>query len=168
MVSTILSNPFVLELVLPFLLIFVLVFAILQKSKILGEGKTQIDAIVSLVVALIFIAVGKYTGIITNLIPIIAIALIVVLVFLLLLGSFFQGKIELNKNLNVILMILAAVVVVVALIYSSGSWDYIVSLFSGEGSTLFYNVLILIIIVIAVVAVIWGAKGESSGGGNKP
>ena len=49
------SNPFFTEMLLPFLLVFVVVFAILQKSKILGDGKAQIDAIVGLVIGLILI-----------------------------------------------------------------------------------------------------------------
>ena len=42
------DNPFFTEMLLPFLLVFVVVFAILQKTKILGEEKAQIDAIVAL------------------------------------------------------------------------------------------------------------------------
>jgi hypothetical protein len=36
---TLLSHPLFIEAILPFLLIFAVVFAVLQKSRILGEGK---------------------------------------------------------------------------------------------------------------------------------
>ena len=52
---TLLSHPIFVETILPFLLVFTLVFAVLQKSKILGDNKKQIDAIVSLVVGLLLI-----------------------------------------------------------------------------------------------------------------
>ena len=40
------------DVILPFILIFTLIFAILQKSKILGEDKKNFNVVVSLVVAL--------------------------------------------------------------------------------------------------------------------
>ena len=52
------------EVLLPFLLVFTVVFAILQKTSILGKGKKQIDAIVSLVVGLIVVAFGYATNVI--------------------------------------------------------------------------------------------------------
>ena len=48
MVQTILSSPLVVEVLLPFLLVFTLVFAVLDRTKLLGEGKRQINAIISL------------------------------------------------------------------------------------------------------------------------
>ena len=57
--GTILSSQLFVEVILPFLLVFAVVFAILQKTKILGEGKKQIDAIVSLVIGLIVIAFSQ-------------------------------------------------------------------------------------------------------------
>ena len=61
--QTILSHPIFVETILPFLLIFTIVFAVLQKAKILGEGKRQIDAIVALVVGLLFISFAQAVGI---------------------------------------------------------------------------------------------------------
>jgi len=66
--------------VLPFLLVFVLVFAILQKSKIFGEGKKQIDALIALALALIVISAGSVLQFLNDIIPFMAIALIILLV----------------------------------------------------------------------------------------
>ena len=68
MVETFFTNPLFVETILPLLLVFVLVFAVLQKTKILGEGKRQIDAIVALVVAMIFVAFGQATNIVVKMI----------------------------------------------------------------------------------------------------
>src|SRR3989338_6520443 len=91
--STFLSHPIFVETILPFLLVFTIVFAVLQKSKIFGDGKKQIDAIVSLVVGLLVISFGQATGIIVQLIPFLAVSLVVILVLMILLGSFAEeGK----------------------------------------------------------------------------
>ena len=82
--STILSSDLFVNAVLPFLLVFVVIFAILQKSKILGDEKKQIDAIVALVIGLIVISFGYATGVIVSLIPFLAVSAIIILVFLLL------------------------------------------------------------------------------------
>ena len=86
--QTILSHPLFIETILPFLLIFTIVFAVLQKSKIFGDGKKQIDAIVALVFGLLAIAFAQATGIIIQLIPFLAVSLVIILVFMILVGSF--------------------------------------------------------------------------------
>src|SRR3990172_3816381 len=115
MANTILSNPFVRDLALPFLLIFAIVFAVLQKSEILGKGKKQTDAIIALVVGLIVVAVGSVTDIINNLLPVLAVGLVVLLVFFLLWGfAFKQGAFEVHKNVQWVIAAIAAVAVVIA------------------------------------------------------
>jgi hypothetical protein len=68
--------PIFREAILPFILVFTLVFAILQKTKLLGDGKKQIDAIVSLVIGLILISFSYAVGILTILIPFLVISVI--------------------------------------------------------------------------------------------
>ena len=80
------DNPFFTEMLLPFLLIFVVVFAILQKSKILGEGKAQIDALVALAIGLILIGVPGPRDIIVGIMPWMAVGVAVILTFLILYG----------------------------------------------------------------------------------
>ena len=43
------------EVMLPFLLIFVLLFAMMQKTRILGDGKKNMNMVVSLVISLMII-----------------------------------------------------------------------------------------------------------------
>jgi len=81
------------DIILPFLLVFTLVFAILDKSKLLGEGKRQINAIISLVVGLIFIGFSYATNIVQKLVPFLAVSLVIVFIFLLVYG-FISGKTE--------------------------------------------------------------------------
>src|SRR4051812_10088790 len=88
---TILSSPFFVEGVLPFILVFSLVFAVLQKSEILGKGKNQLDALVSFSVALLTIAFANAVGVIVQLVPVLAVGLVVILVFMVLWG-FVMGE----------------------------------------------------------------------------
>ena len=74
------DNPFFTEMLLPFLLVFVVVFAILQKSKVLAN--TQVDAIVGLVIGLILIGVPGPRDIVVGIMPWLAVGIAVILVFL--------------------------------------------------------------------------------------
>ena len=82
MSDTIFSSPIFLDIILPFLLVFTLVFAILDKSKLLGEGKKQINAIISLVVGLILIGFPFARNIVVNLIPFLVVSLVILFVFM--------------------------------------------------------------------------------------
>ena len=92
MVETIFSSSIFTDIILPFLLVFTLVFAILDKSKLLGEGKRQINAIMSLVIGLILIGFPFAMEIIVKLIPFLAVSLVILFVFMLLFGFISSKK----------------------------------------------------------------------------
>jgi len=168
--GTFLSSPFAVQLVYPFLLIFTIVFAILEKSKILGEGKKQIDAIVSLVIALITISFSHATGIIVNLMPFLAVTIVVVFVFLLIWGFVAADRekgLVLNKNLKVALGIIAGIVLIIAIIVASGNWGFVMALFRSGESNIWSNILLLAIIGGAIAIVLSGGKNSGSSGSNK-
>ena len=115
------ANYFFTEMLLPFLLVFVVVFAILQKSKILGGDKAQIDAIVALVVGLILIGVPGPRDIIVGIMPWLAVGVAVILVFLILYG-FVAGDLSTTpeKWMKVAFGILAGIFTVAVVLYISG------------------------------------------------
>lgn len=76
----------VFNVILPFLLIFSVVYAVLDKIKILGDRKAP-NAIVSLVIALLVVRNQYVVGLMTRFLPNIAMFLIIILMFLLLLGT---------------------------------------------------------------------------------
>ncbi|MEI6731160.1 MAG: hypothetical protein WCK90_00615 [archaeon] len=166
MVDTVLSYPIFQEIILPFLLIFTIIFAILQKSKILGDGKKQIDSLVSLSIALIVVSYGAYTGVISKLMPVLAVALIVILVFLLMYGlAFINEEFKLHKGIKTAIGVIAAIVVLGALSYFTNLWGYLKVLLSGgvgdwSGSVVVANIVFIVIIIAAVFAV-WKGSGKS-------
>lgn len=162
MVETIISSPFIRDVVLPFLLVFAITFAILQKSEVLGKGKKQVDAIVALVVGLMVVAVGSVTNLITSLVPILAAGLVVLLAFFLLWGfAFKEGAFEVNKNVQWVIGGIAAVVVTVATLHFTGGLDYIGNLIRGEGSGWATNIL-FVVLIIAAIAIVVGFSGAKS------
>ena len=162
MVETILSSPFVRDLVLPFLLVFAITFALLQKSEILGKGKKQTDAIVALVVGLLVVAVGSVTNIITSLVPILAVGMVALFAFFLLWGfAFKEGTFEVHKSVQWIVGGVAAAVVVIATLYYTGGLDYIKGLINGGSSGWATNILFIVLIIVAI-AVVVGSSGAKS------
>ncbi len=166
MAWTILQSDFVIYAVLPFLLVFTVIFGILEKSKIFGEGKKQIDAIVSLVIGLIVISYSYATGIIVGLVPVMAVGVVIILVFLILFGFVFkEGDFKIHWGLQLAFGILAGIAVIIAVLVLTGAWTYVTSWFngSGAGSSTLVSSIVLIIIVVAVVAIVVGTGGKPSG-----
>jgi hypothetical protein len=139
--------------ILPFLLVFVLIFAILQKSKVLGEGKSQIDALISLAIALILIGMPVPREIILNLVPWLAVALVVLFVVLVIYG--FGGEyddakktLKLPSWFNKTVMVLAIIFVVVLVLTITSGWETIKGWMSN--SSIFGNVFLVAIIAIVL------------------
>ena len=156
--------PIFTEGIFPFILIFVLLFAILQKSKVLGEGKSQIDALVSLAIALILLSVPLARDMIVNIVPWLAVGAVVILVFLILYG-FVAGDLKAGpKWMKIVFGTLAGIFVIVLVMYFSGFWEVFSGWFTGgEGGEVVANIVMLLVVGGAVaVAVATGKKSGSS------
>ena len=101
---------------LPAILIFVLMYAILAKTKVLGENQ-WINATLSAVVAIMFITVIKAVTFTREFLPLISIALVVIM-FLFVVFRFVgveglaagKGKILLTLGAGAVVLVLAGVV----------------------------------------------------------
>ena len=147
--------------ILSFLLIFVVTFAIFQKSKILGEGKAQMDAMVALVIGLILVGFKQPREIVVGLMPWVAVGVAVILVFLILYG-FVAGDLS-GKNMPRSIVIgvgvLAIVFTIGVVLYVTGLGAILKDYFSVGGDSSFWiNLGVGILIVGAIVWVIWGSK----------
>lgn len=169
MVETILSSPIISEGVLPFILVFTVVFAILQKSEILGKEKKQIDAMVAMVFGLVTITFARAVGIINHLLPFLAVAIIMILVFLILVALFYKdndGK-DLwlyGKGVKNTMIVLAFLAVVIAGLYFTGAWDYLTLKFTEPGTNLVTNIVFIAIIIGGFLIVFYGDKSKSNSG----
>lgn len=147
----------VFEIVLPFLLIFSLVFAVLSKIKILGDKK-NINSIVALAISMLAIRNFAFTEFLNRFLPNTAMILIVILVFLLIF-SMLTGKAQLDKLLGYLGLFFA----LVALLWAVSA-DY---LGYGGFDNIWYNLdsttISWIAFIAGIVIVIAISGGLSTG-----
>ncbi|MCK4647796.1 hypothetical protein KAT24_02615 [Candidatus Pacearchaeota archaeon] len=160
--ETILQNPVLSRFILPFLLVFFIVFAILEKTKIFGEDKKQLNALISFVIGLIFVSVLYPTLVVTNLVLFLTVALVAIFVILLIWGFIF-GDIKTGFKPEGWMKIGLAVVVgigfIVAVIFATGAYDRIAEFLFGQSwSKSFWTNFSFIIAIAIALALILSQK----------
>lgn len=151
------------QIILPFALVFTLIFAILEKSKILGEDRHQINSIISLVTAFILIAMPLARAVIVQVVPIIAVLAVLILVFMLILG-FVGGTTKegnLNKGLGIAIAIITGIVLIAAVLWSTGWLSKILAMSKQPQASIFWQSVIFIIIIAVVMIVALKSKDEA-------
>lgn len=150
-----LQYPIFKDVILPFVLVFTLLFAILEKSKLLGEGKNQINAIISFVIAALFIAgFSAQVEWIKQFSAFLAVALMILFVFLLIYGFVYSGKdgFSLGEGYKTLIAGIAFVAVVGASLVITGYWEKVYSFFTV--SNVGANVILGIIIITVIFSVL--------------
>lgn len=147
---------------LPFLLVFVLIFALLEKSKLLGDKRSQIDALVSLAAAILSISVPYSRQVITQLMPWLAVGLVCLFVFFVLY-SFIVGDKMFEKGetawLKYVLIGIVAVFSLGIIFQVTGFWALLDSHTSFFNSDFISNTLFVIVLAVLVF---WVVKSSSS------
>lgn len=164
--QTILQHPILINFALPFLLIFFIVFAILEKTKILGDEKTQINALTSFVIGLIFVGAVFPKQVVSNLVLFLTVAIVVVFVALLLWGFVTGGELKNsligNTGVKWVVGIVIVIAVIIAVLWASGIEGGIYDmLFKQDWSKTFWtNFTFIIVVVIALALVLKGKDGK--------
>ncbi|MEK6867384.1 MAG: hypothetical protein AABX98_01040 [Nanoarchaeota archaeon] len=168
------------DVVLPFILVFTLVFAIFERTKVLGTekldgveyGKKNLNAMVAFVIAFLVVASSQIVSLINSALPKIVILLFLGVFFLLLVGIFYSEKEEviLGSPWKIMFMVIMFVGIVSIFLYSiptaSGepflTWmlEFVVDNFS----TTAVSSIILMIVVIGFMLYI--IREPSKGGGS--
>jgi len=120
------------DVLLPFLLIFVIVYAILQKTRILGEDKKNLNVVVALIFGLL-VVVPHVTGgfppnadpvvIIKDALPQVSIVLVAVILLLILIGAFGQDYVFLGVTMPGWIMLFSLFVIVLIFGGAAGWWS---------------------------------------------
>jgi len=156
-----LTNDLFQKFILPFVLIFALFFAILEKSKLLGEEKRQINAIISFVIAALFVSFSTYVDWTSKFIIFLVIAIVILFVFMLIYGFIYSTKdgnpLQFDKWVKPTLGAVAMIAVIIATLKITGYWQTI-----QDSANFGTNILFLIFIVAAIIAVV--ASGDKKGG----
>jgi len=153
------SSPIIQDLVLPFVLIFTLVFAILEKSKLLGDDKRQINAIIGFVVAGLFLAFSNYVSWIKQFTVVLVISLFAIFVFLLIWGFVWGDKggdpLKDAEGIKWTIGIVMLIIVLVAALVITGYWEKM-----KVSNDLVANIVFIIFIIAAIAAVLNQGKKE--------
>lgn len=147
------------DVVLPFILVFTIIFAILEKTKIFGLEKVgkeeytkkNLNAMVAFVVSFLVVASSKLVAAINQALANVVLLLLVSISFLILIGSFFSYKEEafLEKgpwrtSFMIVMTIGVALVFMNALGWLQPFWDYVTKYWDSAA----VGSLILIIFVL--------------------
>ncbi|MFA5071423.1 MAG: hypothetical protein WC511_03600 [Candidatus Pacearchaeota archaeon] len=164
-ITTILQSELLSDFLLPLLLIFFIVFAILEKTKLFGGDKKQLNALTSFVIALIFVGAVYPKIIVSNLILFLAIALVAIFVITLLWGFVYPDKDEgfkLEPWMKWALAIGLGIAFIFALIWAAGDWWYGILDFlkSTTGKAITTNVIFVLTIIVALAVVL---KNKTAG-----
>ncbi len=159
------------DVILPFLLVFAIVFAILEKTKIFGvekvDGQTitrkNINAMVGFVMAFFVIGSSKLVGLINTVASQVFLLLLLVILFLMLAGIMQkEGEYELNekwkKTLLPVLFLVIVLIFLNALGWLKDVYDFLSKYWNSEGVTS----IILLLLVAAFVWWITNSGGNTS------
>ena len=177
------------DIVLPFLLVFTLVYAILEKTKILGTVKIKdesianknLNSMVAFVIGLLVVATANVVRAINESLPNIILLAVVSFSFLILIGVFMKSE-ELdfsNKHKGwykafVILIFIGVVAIFLNSIYTiSNGQEYsllIVVLnyiLTGWDTAVFGSIIMLIVIIVAIILITKSGNKEKKKEGDE-
>jgi hypothetical protein len=149
----------VFEYLLPFLLIFTVVFAILEKLNILGRDKKNLNLMLALILALLVVVQPEIVYLINSFLPKVSLFILVILMFLIVAGMFGAN----TESWTGIPFLIAIVVCILAIIWALSGGSYLGLPYWLKPSEQDKAWIILIATVVMVVAYIGGGKKPDSG-----
>jgi len=139
---------------LPFLMIFAIVYGILSKTGLLGKNK-GVDATIALAVGLLALQSGYVTNFYAMIFPYTGMAIAVLLVALILMGLT-AGDIEWTKY---VWFGIGVVSFIFVLLYSFSDWAWYGM--GGYGFVESMPAIVALLLLLGVMAlIIWGQKGS--------
>jgi hypothetical protein len=160
-IDTIFQATILTNFIYPFLLLFFLLFAVLEKTKMLGEGKQTLNALISVIISLIFVAAVFPKVVVGNLVLFLAVGTVVIFVIMLLWG-FVSGKdkVDVGKAGTVVaILIILGVILVILGSIGFGPVGEVANqigkfMFKSGWSNSFWTNALFVIIVAAALAIV--------------
>ncbi|MCH8067481.1 MAG: hypothetical protein IIC69_02760 [Nanoarchaeota archaeon] len=163
------------DVLLPFLLVFTIIFAILEKTKILGEGKRNMNVGIAMIFALI-VVIPHITGnfpagydpvkIINAALPSVSLVIIAIVSLMILVGVFAHDRLLWGMTAPGWIGFVS--IVIIAFIFGSaaGWWqvgflDWLDSIF---GSDVIAVIIMILVFGIIIAFVTGGGEAEKKGG----
>lgn len=168
MASLIFENPILINFIYPFCLIFFILFAILDRTKIFGEEKKQINALVAFIISFIFVTAVFPKTIVSNLILFLVLALVIVFIILLIWGFIMGGEsLKIFENskpgFKILVGILIVIGVAIAVLWAAGvdTGSLFSKLFNSDWSKSFWtNVLFILVVAIALAFILMTSSSK--------
>ncbi len=120
------------DVMIPFLLIFVIVYAVLQKTKILGEGKKNLNVVVALILGAL-VVIPHITGrfppnadpvvIMNNALPQLSLVLVAIIALLILIGVFGQDTVLLGLTMPGWILFTSIIIIIIIFGSAAGWWS---------------------------------------------
>ncbi len=120
MADTILQSWIFTQFAFPFLLIFFILFGILEKTEVFGKNKKTLNAMIAFVVGLIFVGAVSTKLVVGNLILFLTVAIVVVFIGLLLWGFVSGEEAKIPGQLKPLAGIVVILSVAIALLWALG------------------------------------------------
>jgi peptidoglycan/LPS O-acetylase OafA/YrhL len=140
---------------LPFLLIFALVFGILTKVKLFKENKA-VNGIIALVVALMAVQFQMVPAFFSQIFPRMGIALAIILGLFILIGLFIDPD---HPAMTWILFGIGTIIFIVVIVQSAGALGWSTGTWWQDN---WVTVIGVVVVVALVVAVIAGSSGKGA------
>lgn len=158
------------DVMLPFLLIFVVIFAVLEKTKIFGEEKRNINTVIALVFALLVViphVTGSYPAgmdvvlILRQALPAVSIVIVAILMLLILIGIFGQEKVFLGMTAPGWVTFVAIMIIVTIFGNSAGWWGgswgrWLENTFGSDAIA----IIIMLLVFGIIISWITGGSGD--------
>jgi hypothetical protein len=163
------------DVVLPFILVFTIMFAILEKTKVFGtEGekkftKKNLNAMVSFVIAFLVVASSKIVEAITKVSSEIIVLLLLVVFFLMMVGTFYTKE-EIDKGvsldkwwrtgfmifiaISILFIFLDAIVAEDGRTWLEVFWDWLSNFYTDT------SVAAIVLIIAVIIFVYFVTKGK--------
>ncbi|MBW2981088.1 hypothetical protein KY360_06755 [Candidatus Woesearchaeota archaeon] len=157
------------DVMLPFLLIFVIIFAVLEKSKLFGEEKRNINTVIALVFSLLVViphVTNRYPAgmdvvdILNTALPAVSIVVVAILMLLVLIGIFGHEKVFLGMTAPGWITFVSIMIILLIFGNAAGWW--------GSGWEVWLNryfgsdaIAIIIMLLVFGVIIAW-ITGEGS------
>ncbi len=164
----------VIDVLLPFVLVFTVMFAVLQKTKVLGDKGKRYNVIVALVIGFAVVvphvmspSQNDVVNIMNRAFPSVSLFVIAILAVFLLIGLW-GAKPTWTKGPGGIVAIISIVIVALIFLYAAGyGWQNLPSWlnFLNDPGTIYLIVIILIFVII--IAYITGSDEDNKEGSFK-
>jgi len=156
------------DVVLPLLLIFSIVYALLEKTKVFGtetasDGKKysrkNVNAMVAFVIGFFVVASAQLVQTINRLVADVSLVIVTFVMFMILVGVFHkEGEIELDKNWKGFFMFIAATSLFLILMNALGWLEPAWYFMAANWSSSFIASILLLVFMVGFIAYVTKGK----------